>query len=287
MDGAGAAIALSALPPHKRPHLWALYGFARWADEIVDSGAPATRAEELGTWGSRVLADLRVGHSRDPVCLALLHTIRTWQIDIGLVETYLEGMRMSLTIDEHRSYADLRRYMDANLLCVGRQVLEVLEPRTDEAGSLMDALGTAAYLTDLIQDLGEDLRWGRLCLPLDELAAFGVTRADLERGQVTPAIRELLRFQIERARRLYKTGMAVADLVHPSGAAAVRTAAMIFRTRLEEIEHRGYDVFTTRPWIGAAQVPGLLVRLGMSMSTARFQARRREWPNPMSLRQGR
>lgn len=284
MDGAGSALALSALPSPKRPHLWALYGFARWADEIVDNGAPATRAQELDTWGSRVLADLRVGHSRDPVCLALLHTMRTWQIDIGLVESYLDGMRMSLTLDEHRNYADLRRYMDANLLCVGRQILAILEPRTDEAGPLMDALGTAIYLTDLIQDLGEDLRWGRLCLPLDELAAFEVTRADLERGQVTPAIRELLRFQIERARRLYTAGMAVADLVHPSGTAAVRTAAMIFRARLEQIEARGYDVFSTRPWIGAAQIPSLLMRVGISMSTARLRAFHRERPIPMCPR---
>jgi phytoene synthase len=274
MDGPGWNIALLALPPRKRPHVWALYGFARWADEIVDSGAPGARAEELSTWSTRVLADLRAGRSRDPFCSALLHTMRSWNIGVELIEEYLNGMWMSLTLAEHKTYADLRRYTDASIVSVGRQVLAVLESQSEEAIPRMDALSTAMYLTDIIQDIGEDLRWGRLCLPLDELAAFNLTRAELERGQVTPAIRELLRFQIERARELYAFGMPLVDLVHPSGRLAVRAITTVFRMKLEEIERRGYDVFTARPWISAARVPGLLLRIGTPRNASPLGAHR-------------
>ncbi|MGW8375033.1 phytoene/squalene synthase family protein [Streptomyces sp. ODS28] len=268
-DGAKWSAGLLALPPAKRPAIWALYGFARWADEIVDSGDPAIRAEELATYTSRVLEDLEAGHSREPFCMALLDTMRTWDIDPHTVRAYLDSMRMSMTGTEYRTYDELRHYTDAAITSVGRQVLAVLEPSDEEAYARMDALSTAMYLTDILKDLAEDLRWGRLYLPLEELDAFGVTRAELERGHLTPRVRELMRFQIERVRRLYGEGMAVSGLIHPGGRDFLHLGTKIFRSTLEKIEQRGYDVFTTKPWITTSQLPGLALRVGTSMASSR------------------
>lgn len=272
-DGAKWGAGMLALPPAKRPAVWALYGFARWADEIVDEGDPATRAAELATFTSRVAEDLETGHSRNPVCMALLDTMRTWDIAPSTVTAYLESMRLSLTRTEYRTFDELRHYTDAAIVSVGRQMLAVLEPSDEEAFHRMDALSTAMYLTDIIKDLAEDLRWGRLYLPLEELEAFGVARTDLERGRLTPPVRELLRFQIERTRRLYAEGVAVAGLVHPGGRPFVQLGTKVFRSTLEQIERRDYDVFTNRPWISTAQLPGLALRVGTTMASRRRSAR--------------
>lgn len=266
-DGVKWDAGLLTLPPAKRPAIWALYGFARWADEIVDNGDPATRAAELATFTSRVVEDLDAGHSRDPVCMALLDTMRTWGIERQTVTAYLESMRLSLTRTEYRTYSELRHYTDAAIVSVGRQVLSVLEPRGDEAYPRMDALSTAMYLTDIIKDLGEDLRWGRLYLPLEELDAFGVTRADLERGQLTPRVRDMLRFQVDRVRRLYAEGVGVGGLIHPGGRRFLQLGTGIFRTTLERIEQQNYDVFTPKPWISTAQLPSLLLQVGTSLAS--------------------
>ncbi|RII20579.1 All-trans-phytoene synthase [Streptomyces sp. YIM 130001] len=272
-DGAKWDAGLLTLPPAKRPAVWALYGFARWADEIVDSGDPATRATELAVFTARVVEDLEAGYSRDPFSMALLDTLRTWDIAPETVTAYLESMRRSLTVTEYRTYAELRDYTDDAIVSVGRQVLAVLEPSHDGAYARMDSLSTAMYLTDILKDLGEDLSWGRLYLPLEELEAFGVDRSDLERGVLTPPVRELLRFQVDRIRRLYDEGMAVARHVHPGSRDFLRLGTEIFRGTLEKIEQRGYDVFTPRPWISTAQLPGLLWRVGSSTTTRHRTAR--------------
>lgn len=272
-EGRAWGIAMLAVPEHKRPHLWALYGFERWTDEIVDNGDPATRAGELTSWRSSVLADLRAGHTRDPLCRALLHTLRTWDIGADTVEAYLEGMRMSLTITQYPTYPDLQRYIDAVIVSVGRQVLALFEPLTDEAGPHMDALSTAMYLTDTITDVGEDLRWGRCHLPLDELDAFGVTRAELERGHLTPGIRELLRYQIDRTRKLYNVGTQVIDMVHPTSRFAVSAGAVAFQRTLAEVERRDYQVFTHPPHATMTMMVHAALNAGIPRIAARL------WPS--------
>ncbi|PWK78611.1 farnesyl-diphosphate farnesyltransferase [Lentzea atacamensis] len=273
-EGWASGYALWALPPQTRPHAWALYGFARRTDAIIDDGDPATRTEEFRTWRAQVEGDLRAGRSDHPVCRALLHTLHTYDIDPDTVHAYLDAMWTSLTTTTWATYADLYRYVEAVNCSVGRQVLALLGPRAPEATERMDALSAAMYLTDILTDLGEDLRWGRLYLPADELAEFGVIRRELERGEVTPAIRELLRFQVDRVRQLYNRGMEVVDMVEPASRLAVRCGAALFREMLDDIERRDFDVFATPPRAGWPRMVEALLRAGLPAMPARLRNRR-------------
>lgn len=239
-------LAALLLPPAKRPYVHSLYGFARYADEIVDNGDPATRETEFSTWSERVLADIDAGSTADPVCEALLHTLRTWDIPIGHVKAFLQSMRMDLTVGEYRTYADLQQYMYGSAAVIGLQMTPILEPTTDEAYPRAHALGEAFQLTNFIRDIAEDLDRGRIYLPLRDLEKFGVTRADWARRVVTPAIRELLAYEIARTREIYAYAAGGIPLLAESSRPCISTALVLYRRILDEVEKADYQVFDRR-----------------------------------------
>jgi 15-cis-phytoene synthase len=129
---------------------------------------------------------------------------------------------------------------------IGLQMLPVLEPLTPEAGARARALGEAFQLTNFIRDVGEDLRRGRVYLPQEDLDAFGVTRAALERGVVTAPVKELLRFEIARARALYAFAEPGIEMLHPTSRDCVRTASVLYAEILDAVEAAHFQVLTQR-----------------------------------------
>ena len=125
-------LATLLLPPGKRPYVHALYGFARYADEIVDDLSStltdAEKADWLGRWGDEILADIRRGRSRDPVGRALVDTVRTWDIPVEHFEAFLHSMRMDLTVTEYATYDDLFEYVYGSAAVIGLQMVPILEP---------------------------------------------------------------------------------------------------------------------------------------------------------------
>ncbi len=195
-------LATLLLPPAKRPHVHALYGFARYADELVDDLDRPDPAALL-SWGDAFLRDLDAGDSCDPVSRAAIHTARTWDIQRDTFVAFLASMRMDITVTGYPTYADLAHYMYGSAAVIGLQMVPILEPLDPHAAGYAQTLGEAFQLSNFIRDVAEDLRRGRVYLPQEDLDRFGVTRADLRPGPTPPQVRELLAFEIARTRRLY------------------------------------------------------------------------------------
>lgn len=255
-------LATMLLPPAKRPYVHALYGFARHVDDFVDDLAPtlrpAERAERLQQWSANFLADLDWGATSDPVSRAVIDTVERWQIPASYFADFLESMRMDLSVTSYATYDDLARYMWGSAAVIGLQMLPILGRADDTVrwdileGHAIE-LGTAFQLTNFIRDIAEDLRRGRVYLPEQSLRQFNVGRDRLARGRVDESIRNLLAWEIERARRLYARAAPGIELVHPTSRDCLRTASTLYAEILDEIERADYDVFSARVQVGLAR----------------------------------
>ncbi len=255
-------LATKMLPPAKRPHVHALYGAARFADELVDD-ARSTDPNGLLDWGKRLLDDLDLGSSSDPISRAAVHTARTWGIPTEHFAAFLTSMQRDLTTTGYATYADLETYMHGSAAVIGLQMLPILEPLSDEAAPYARALGVAFQLSNFIRDVAEDLRLGRVYLPQEDLDAFGVTRADLRPGPPSPRVVELLTFEIARARSCYRTAEPGITMLHPSSRDCIRTAFTLYCGILDAVERADYQVLDRRVSVALPRrlrvaVPGLV-----------------------------
>jgi phytoene synthase len=247
-------LATRLLPRWKRRHVHALYGFTRYADEIVDSTAdrPATERERLlRDWSARFLAGLRGEAVDDPLLPAVLHTVAVFGLDTMDFEVFLKSMAMDLTVTEYDTYADLLSYMDGSAAAIGTMMLPILQSG-DPAAAREPArqLGIAFQLTNFVRDVAEDLDRGRVYLPAEDLERFGVTRADLvgaaAAGQAPPAVRALVEYEVERAWSHYALAAPGIPMLAPGSQACIRAAFHLYSGILREVEAAGYDVFRRR-----------------------------------------
>jgi phytoene synthase len=240
------------LPKVKQHHVHALYGFCRYADDIVDDLGPAPveqRAAALAAFGERFFADLERGRSDDPVLKAVVHTVRAFDIDPDAFRRFLRSMTMDLTVTTYETFADLEDYMDGSAAVIGEMMLPILEPADpDAARPHARDLGNAFQLTNFLRDVGEDLDRGRVYLPQEDLRRFG---ADPWLRRVTPQWEALMRFEIERVRRLYVSADLGIGMLPARSARCITAARVLYSRILEVIEANGYDVFSQR-----ARVPG-------------------------------
>jgi phytoene synthase len=246
-------LATRLLPPAKRPHVHALYGFARYADELVD--APGADPGELVPWSDRFLADLKRGEpgtGHDSVSRAVIHTAREWGLPFEHFEAFLTSMRMDLTVTGYPTYADLERYTYGSAAVIGLLMVPILGPVNDDAYPRARALGEAFQLTNFIRDVGEDLRRGRVYLPAEDLARFEVTRADLARPAPNAQVKALLAFEIARTRELYREAAPGIALLHPTSRDCMATALRLYGGILDAVERSGYDVLSTRVTVPVA-----------------------------------
>jgi phytoene synthase len=249
-------LATRLLPRHKRHHVHALYGFTRYADEIVDSSSGDDRGRRLRDWSERFRAGLRGERVDDPLLPAVLHTIETYDLDRADFAAFLRSMEMDLTVETYPDYPALLSYMEGSAAVIGTMMLPILGA-ADPASAREPArqLGFAFQLTNFIRDIAEDLDRGRIYLPLAHLDRFGVSRTELRRRELTPAIRELIKYEIGIARRHYKAAAPGVPMLEPASQACIRTAFHLYGGILDEVEKAGYDVFRRR-----ARVP-MLTRL--------------------------
>ncbi|GAA0473765.1 phytoene synthase [Paractinoplanes deccanensis] len=270
-------LATRLLPAWKRRHVHALYGFTRYADEIVDRTEdlpPAERAAQLTEWSDRFVAGLRGEPVDDPLLPAVLHTIAVFDLDVDDFATFLRCMAMDLTVTSYETYDDLLDYMEGSAAVIGTMMLPILGS-SDPAAAREPArqLGFAFQLTNFIRDVDEDLERGRVYLPEAHLAEFGVTRRALQRRQTTPAIRELIKYEIARAREHYAAAAPGIPMLEPASQACMRTAYALYGGILEEIEAAGYDVFAGRATVpnrrrAAVAMRSILTRPGTPVRSA-------------------
>lgn len=243
-------LATLLLPPAKRPFVHALYGFARYADEIVDDLAstlsPQEKADVLRTWSSGVLSDLSAGQSNDAVGAALVDTVTRFKIPHQHFVDFLRSMEMDLTVSTYANYEALSEYVYGSAAVIGLEMVPILGALSDDAYESAKKLGIAFQLANFIRDVGEDLDRGRIYLPLDELAAHGVTEEMLYKRILTPEIIQALKFQIARVRQLQAEAAPGIDLLHATSRPCIRAASELYCGIVDEVEAIGYDIFNRR-----------------------------------------
>ena len=243
-------LATLLLPKAKRPFVHALYGFARYADEIVDDLASELSLEEkaqaLSTWGDGVLSDLKKGTSDDHVGRALIDTVKRFDIPHEHFEAFLHSMTMDLTVQEYETYEDLLEYVYGSAAVIGLEMVPILGPLHNDAFEAAKKLGIAFQLANFIRDVDEDLDRGRVYLPIKELAQFGVTREMLEERVLTPEIIEALKFQIARVRQLQAAATPGIAMLEATSRPCIQAASTLYCGIVDEVEKIGYDIFNQR-----------------------------------------
>ncbi len=240
-------LASHCLPSATRAHAYAIYGFCRWADNGVDEAADLAKATARLDQARRAL-DLTYGEGPVPDGLAALRrTVRERGVPRDLFVELLNGMTMDLTVSRYEDFAALKLYCYRVAGVVGLMMTHVFGFRDDRCLPRAEDLGTAMQLTNILRDVGEDLQRGRVYLPQDEMAQFGVDEDQLREGRMDDRFRDLMRFQIERARSYYASANeGVADLIGSSSRLTVRVMGRLYGAILEVIEQNEYDVFRRR-----------------------------------------
>ena len=243
-------LATLLLPKAKRPFVHALYGFARYADEIVDDLASELsikeKAQVLGNWGDGVLADLKKGTSQDHVGRALIDTVKRFDIPHEHFAAFLHSMTMDLTVQEYETFEDLLEYVYGSAAVIGLEMVPILGPLHSDAFEAAKKLGIAFQLANFIRDVDEDLDRGRVYLPVKELAQCGVTREMLEERTLTPEIVDVLKFQIARVRQLQAEAAPGIAMLEATSRPCIQAASTLYCGIVDEVEKIGYDVFNQR-----------------------------------------
>jgi phytoene synthase len=246
--------AAQVLPRVKRHHVHALYGFCRYADDIVDDLGPVptdVRAKALADFGDRFFEDLTAGRSNDPVLKAVVHTVKAFDLPAEQFRRFLRSMTMDLTVTSYGTWDDLLVYMDGSAAVIGEMMLPILEPLDPAAADApARALGEAFQLTNFLRDVAEDLDRGRVYLPQEDLDRAG---ADPHLRRVTPEWVAAARFQIDRCRELYRSADIGISLLPDESAVAIRSARILYSEILDRIEAMDYDVFNGRARVPAAR----------------------------------
>jgi len=268
-------LATLLLPAAKRPFVHALYGFARYADEIVDDLASTLSAQEkaevLRNWSSEVLQGLKTGQSSDLVGRALIDTVQRFDIPHQHFVDFLHSMEMDLTVTEYQTFDDLYEYVYGSAAVIGLQMVPILGGDTVNSLEAAKNLGVAFQLANFIRDVGEDLDRGRVYLPMQELAEHGVTREMLESRKLTPEIISALKFQIARVRQLQKDAEPGIALLDKTSQPCIRAASELYCGIVDEVEKIGYDIFNKRAKTSTARRARVALAAYISAVAARLR----------------
>ncbi len=257
------SLAAGLLPPAKRRSMHALYAFCRTTDDIVDEhGGDRAALEE---WQTEALhPHCRPAH---PVALAWCDAMARHEIPVLYARQLIETVAQDLEVGRYATFEHLSVYCYGVAATVGLMAMRIVGFRGPEAEPSAIRLGVALQLTNILRDVGEDWRAGRLYLPADELARFGLGEVDVAAGRVGDRWQKFMAYQIRRARRLYRDALPGVAQLHRDGRFAVGAAAELYRGILDDIEAHDYDVFTRRAHVrtGAklARLPGIWLRATM------------------------
>ncbi len=266
-------LATRLLEPAQRPAVHALYGFARFVDDLVDEPGPRVSVAEVRVQiddaERHLAAGLTTGRSEHPVVAAVVDTARRHDIDSSLFAAFFRSMRMDLEVRDYPTRADLVDYMHGSARVIGLQMLPVLGTVDDPAAAApaAAALGEAFQLTNFIRDIAEDLDRDRVYLPADELAAFNADRDRLwwchSRGRADSAVRRAVADQVATTRAVYREARTGIAMLRPVSRPCIRTALTLYSEILDRVTAMDHDVFARRATVGAARrarvaVPALI-----------------------------
>jgi phytoene synthase len=230
------------LPPQRRSAITALYAFCREVDDVVDETSDPQVALTTLAWWRKEVAQMLAGTPNHPVTRALAPHLQPFDIRGEHLIAVIDGMEMDLTQTRYLDFVALERYCWHVASVVGIMSANIFGFRDERTLQYAEKLGLAFQLTNIIRDVGEDARRGRIYLPISELQQFGVPAADILNAKHSDRFVQLMRFQLERAQRCYDEAFA---LLPPQDRRAQRTGlimAAIYRALLDEIERDGLRV---------------------------------------------
>jgi squalene synthase HpnC len=258
------SVASLLLPRRLLTHFHAIYAYCRWADDLGDETGGGERALKLLQWWRAELKRCFAGQPRHPVMIALAPTIRRFQISPEPFEDLIHAFEQDQHVQRYDSYPQLLDYCRYSANPVGRLVLYLCESFDETKAALADAVCTGLQLANFWQDVKRDLDIGRVYLPADDRRFFGYSDADLEARRFTPGFRDLLRFEVERARALFRQGTPLVTLMPRDVQADIDLFIRGGERILDKIAAQDYNVWRRRPalkkWEKAALVGGVLWR---------------------------
>ena len=234
------------LPPEKRRAITALYAFCREVDDIVDEIHEHDVARTKLAWWSNEISELFNGSPQHPVTRALAPAVRTYDLPESRFQEVIAGMEMDLSRTRYDSFQDLTLYCHRVAGVVGLLAAEIFGRTQNVTLDYAENLGTAFQLTNIIRDVGEDARRGRVYIPLDELQRFGVEAGDILRGRASDRFNDLIGYQIARARDFYARAFAALPDADRRAQRPGLVMAAIYQALLNDIEKRRTNVLTTR-----------------------------------------
>lgn len=261
-------VASRLLPAAMRRHVAAVYAYARVADDIADEGGdpPDARRARLGAWQKRLhdvvdRAGEPAGESRDDLIVAAVgQSMRECDLPLQLFDDLLSAFAQDITTSEYDSWADLLDYCRRSANPVGRLVLRIGGYHGEALERSSDALCTALQLANFWQDFGRDWRTGRVYVPREVWQGTGASRADLERGTMTPPWVAALTQCVARTRACFERGRLVCDSVGGRLSLELRLTWLGGSRILDRVERGAAALLTDRPTLGARDLPALLWR---------------------------
>ncbi len=234
------------LPPPRRRAITAFYAFCREVDDVVDECADIGVARTKLAWWRIEVATIFAGTAKHPVALALAALLPEFKLEQDRLHEIIDGMEMDLTQHRYRDFAELKLYCHRVAGVVGLVSAEIFGYKNPDTLKYAENLGMAFQLTNIIRDVGEDARRDRIYIPLDELARFNVSAADIMHGRHNDAFVELMTFQVERALDYYREAMKILPDEDRKAQRPGLVMAAIYRTLLDEIRADGMQVLNQR-----------------------------------------
>ncbi len=258
-SGENFPVALKMVPARYRAHLFALYCFARLTDDLGDQAKAADEdtgpGEDTAAFRLKLLDEFEADIDRiyageqplTPALLPLADTVRACDIPQAPLNALIQANRQDQQVARYPTYQDLEQYCTLSANPVGQVVLYIFDAATPERIELSDKICTALQLVEHWQDVAEDLGDGRIYLPQEDLARFGVTEQDLAAANANAQVKDLIRFEVERARQLLDDGAPLVGTLRGAARLAVAGYVAGGRAALAAVERHGYDVLASTP----------------------------------------
>lgn len=254
------------LPEAKRSAVRALYAFCRLVDDIVDESTGTGQNSQLDFW--RRMVETASVPDGDLVAAAWADTLIRYHIPRHYALQLIDGVARDLTQVRYQTFDELATYCYGVASTVGLMSMYIVGFHSNDAVPYAIKLGVALQMTNILRDVGEDYRSGRLYLPREELVFYGIREQDIAAGQVTDRWRQFMKFQIGRTRQLYEDSWSGVRMLEPEGQLSIGAASVFYQGILNEIERNDYDVFNERASLSTWKKAGLIPSLWVKVKTS-------------------
>lgn len=250
------------LPEQKQWATYALYGFCRYADNLIDNPRQRSADElrrEIWYLSEELRIAYRTGESEHPILQPFILTAREYEIPEQYPQELLKGVEMDVRLSRYKTFDDLYLFAYRVAGVVGIMMTYVLGYQTEDAFQSAEKLGIAMQLTNILRDVKEDIERGRIYLPQEEMRAFSLREPQIQSGTMSAEMREMMKFQVRRAHRYYEEAQPGIQLLEKNAQFAIYAASKIYRGILSKIEARGYNPFLERVHVPKTQKLQILI----------------------------